>query len=172
MGACCLDFPAKLKAIRVDEALTQTEFCQVLDLSLSSQKKYEAGIIEVGITPLLKIVNHPRFMKYTLWLMTGRDAPLCGQVTPAAYRGPASEVPMSLPAKLNAVRMREKLTLMEMATVLDFKLSDYKNAELERNPEISAAVLMKVTGHPRFKKYSLWLMTGDTAPEAGQISPV
>lgn len=172
MGGDCLDFPAKLKAIRVDEALTQTEFCQVLDLSLSSQKKYEAGIIEVGISPLLKIVNHPRFMKYTLWLMTGRDAPLCGQVTPAAYRAPVSDELLSLPAKLNAVRVKEGLSLTDMATVLDFKLSDYKLAELERNPELSAAVLLRVTGHPRFKKYSLWLMTGEIALEAGQVSPV
>lgn len=30
---------------------------------------------------------------------------------------------------------------------------------------------MKITSNPRFKKYTMWLMTGDVAPEIGQISP-
>ncbi|EHX87059.1 C protein [Escherichia coli 2729250] len=30
---------------------------------------------------------------------------------------------------------------------------------------------MRVTNTPLFKKYTLWLMTGDTSPQAGQIAP-
>lgn len=167
-----MDFPSKLKAIRTDEKLTQPMFCNELGLSRSSYSKYEAGIIEVGAGPLLKIANHPRFTKYTLWLMTGQDAPECGQVKPTSYVGGVVKEVLSWPEKLNAVRMAERLTLTEMAEVLDLRLVDYKHAEAERSTEINPTVLSKLTTHPRFKKYSLWLMTGETAPEAGQVSPV
>lgn len=30
---------------------------------------------------------------------------------------------------------------------------------------------MKLTQHPLFEKYTLWLMTDKTAPQAGQIAP-
>jgi len=77
-----LNFAEKLKAMRAREGLTQAEFCEVLGFSLSSVKKYEAGFSEVGAPPLVKICNHPRFKKYTLWLMTGDTAPECGQISP------------------------------------------------------------------------------------------
>ncbi|MFJ3374806.1 helix-turn-helix domain-containing protein [Pseudomonas sp. NPDC086112] len=77
-----VEIPAKLKAIRAKEALTQNEFCEVMGISISSYKKYEAGIAEMGAPPIFKIVNHPRFKKYTLWLMTGDVAPECGQISP------------------------------------------------------------------------------------------
>lgn len=77
-----MDFPTKLKAIRKAEGLTQRELCEVLQFSESTFRKYEAGIIEVGAPALLKIVNHPRFKKYTLWLMTGDTAPDGGQISP------------------------------------------------------------------------------------------
>ncbi|TLX57863.1 XRE family transcriptional regulator [Stutzerimonas nosocomialis] len=77
-----MDLPEKLKAIRAKEGLTQAEFCQLVDISLSSWKKYEASITEMGLLPFLKIVNHSRFKKYTLWLATGDTAPECGQLSP------------------------------------------------------------------------------------------
>ncbi|ABR83265.1 TPA: helix-turn-helix transcriptional regulator [Pseudomonas aeruginosa] len=77
-----MDLPAKFKAIRAKEKLTQAEFCALVEISISSWKKYEASIIDMGATPLLKVTNHPRFLKYTLWLMTGTTAPACGQVSP------------------------------------------------------------------------------------------
>jgi hypothetical protein len=36
---------------------------------------------------------------------------------------------------------------------------------------IGSDILLKITQHPRFAKYTLWLMTDKTAPEAGQIAP-
>ncbi|HBO5292567.1 TPA: helix-turn-helix transcriptional regulator [Pseudomonas aeruginosa] len=77
-----MDLSAKLKAIRATERLTQVEFCSLVDISLSSWKKYEASITDMGLAPVLKITNHPWFKKYTLWLMTGDTAPECGQVSP------------------------------------------------------------------------------------------
>ncbi|MBZ3664879.1 helix-turn-helix domain-containing protein [Pseudomonas monteilii] len=73
----------KLKAIRIKEGLTQSELCEATGLSLSSYKKYELALrTEVSSVALLKITNHERFKKYTLWLMTGDVAPACGQVSP------------------------------------------------------------------------------------------
>ncbi|MBI6578675.1 helix-turn-helix transcriptional regulator [Pseudomonas viridiflava] len=77
-----MDLPAKMKAIRKKEGLTQTEFCEVLEISISSWKKYEAGITQMGLQPFLKVANHERFRKYALWLATGDVALEVGQVSP------------------------------------------------------------------------------------------
>jgi transcriptional regulator with XRE-family HTH domain len=77
-----LDLPAKMKAIRAKENLTQEDFCREVDISLSSWKKYEASITDMGLAPFLKVANHPRFNKYALWLTTGETAPECGQISP------------------------------------------------------------------------------------------
>lgn len=78
-----MELAEKLKAIRIKEGLTQSELCDAAGLSLSSYKKYELALrTEVSSIALLKITNHERFKKYTLWLMTGDVAPACGQVSP------------------------------------------------------------------------------------------
>ncbi len=77
-----MDLPEKMKAIRSKERLTQGQFCDLVGISISSWKKYEASITDMGLLPFLKVVNHPRFKKYALWLATGDDAPACGQVSP------------------------------------------------------------------------------------------
>lgn len=77
-----MEFADKLKAMRAKEGVTQSELCKLLDLSLSTYKKYEAGMFEMGYGALSKLLNHPRFKKYTLWLMTGETAQECGQISP------------------------------------------------------------------------------------------
>lgn len=77
-----MDMPAKMKAIRSREGMTQSEFCQLLGFSLSTWKKYEAGITEMALSPFLVVANHSRFTKYALWLTTGRTAAEIGQVSP------------------------------------------------------------------------------------------
>lgn len=78
-----MELAEKLKAIRIKEGMTQSELCEAAGLSLSSYKKYELALrTEVSSIALLKITNHDRFKKYTLWLMTGDVAPACGQVSP------------------------------------------------------------------------------------------
>ncbi|GFM72968.1 hypothetical protein PSCICL_39600 [Pseudomonas cichorii] len=78
-----LDLPGKMKAIRTKEGLTQTQFCELVDISISSWKKYEASITEMGLQPFLKVANHPRFKKYALWLVaTDSDVFDCLQVSP------------------------------------------------------------------------------------------
>lgn len=77
-----MDLAAKLKAIRAKEGVTQTQFCELLGFSISTYKKYEASLFEMGYGALSKVVKHPRFYKYTLWLMTDQTEPECGQVSP------------------------------------------------------------------------------------------
>ncbi len=71
-----------MKAIRKKEGLTQTEFCEIVGISISSWKKYEAGITQMGLQPFLKVANHERFRKYAYWLTTGGVALEVGQVSP------------------------------------------------------------------------------------------
>ncbi|MFJ2384590.1 helix-turn-helix domain-containing protein [Pseudomonas protegens] len=77
-----MDLASKLKAIRAKEGVTQSEFCELVGFSISTYKKYESSLFEMGFTALSKVVNHPRFMKYTLWLMIEQTAPESGQVSP------------------------------------------------------------------------------------------
>lgn len=78
---------------------------------------------------------------------------------------------MELAEKLKAIRLKEGLTQSELCEATGINLSSYKKYELALRTEVSSIALLKITNHPRFKKYVLWLMTGDTAPESGQISP-
>lgn len=77
-----MDLAGKLKAIRAKEGLTQGQICELLEFSLSTWKKYEGGHFEMAFGALAKMLQHPRFTKYTLWLMTGETAAESGQVSP------------------------------------------------------------------------------------------
>ncbi|MBI0278506.1 helix-turn-helix transcriptional regulator [Hafnia alvei] len=73
----------KLKAIRKAEDMTQDDFSKELEIGLGTIKNYETGQRGVGVIILDKVTNHPRFKKYTMWLMTGDTAPEIGQISPA-----------------------------------------------------------------------------------------
>lgn len=73
----------KVKAIRKSEGVSQSEFCEITGISISTVKKYETGVIEPGGATLIKITSNPRFKKYAMWLMTGDIAPEIGQISPA-----------------------------------------------------------------------------------------
>lgn len=72
----------KLKAIRIQEGLNQIELSQLIDISLDSIRSYETLRRTINEGNLIKITNHERFSKYTLWLMIGKTAPDSGQVCP------------------------------------------------------------------------------------------
>lgn len=80
----------KIRAIRDTEGLSRTQFFELTGIPASTQKQYETGRREgVGSDILLKITQHSRFEKYTLWLMTGNTAPDAGQIAPAlSLNGP------------------------------------------------------------------------------------
>lgn len=79
---------------------------------------------------------------------------------------------MELGQKLKEVRLTERLTQTEICEVTGIKLGTWKGYEYGTRKEVSSLELLKITMHPRFKKYALWLVTDETAPECGQISPV
>lgn len=73
----------KIRAIRKAEGLTQSKFCEISGLALSTLKNYEGGHAEPGLQVVLRITNTPLLQKYTLWLMTDKTAPQAGQIAPA-----------------------------------------------------------------------------------------
>ncbi|WP_405598962.1 MULTISPECIES: helix-turn-helix domain-containing protein [unclassified Pseudoalteromonas] len=73
----------KFKLIRGAAGLNQVKFAELVDVGISSYKKYESGHSEVGTPALLKVANHPSLKKYALWLVTGETNPTAGQFSPS-----------------------------------------------------------------------------------------
>ncbi|MBD8169552.1 MULTISPECIES: helix-turn-helix domain-containing protein [Erwinia] len=72
----------KLRLIRKAEGLTQAAMASETGISLSSIRNYESGGQVVGLTIIERVIGLPKFMKYTLWLMTDQTAPEAGQIAP------------------------------------------------------------------------------------------
>ncbi|EAY5299871.1 helix-turn-helix transcriptional regulator [Salmonella enterica] len=77
---------------------------------------------------------------------------------------------MNLAQKLRAIRKAEGLTQSKFCEISGIALGTLKNYE-GGHQEPGIQVIMQVTNTEHFEKYTLWLMTDKTAPEAGQISP-
>lgn len=73
----------KLRDIRIAEGITQANFAKMMGIGLGTVRNYESGQREAGMGIIDKVVNHPQFIKYTLWLMTNKTAPGAGQISPA-----------------------------------------------------------------------------------------
>lgn len=73
--------------------------------------------------------------------------------------------------KLKAIRKAEGLTQQQFAELIGISLGTIKNYETNQH-EAKALTVEKVLDVVALQKYTLWLMTDKTAPEAGQISPV
>lgn len=77
---------------------------------------------------------------------------------------------MKLSEKIKAIRIAEGLSQNQICEIIGLPrstLSKYESGLFEPG----GAALVKYTTHPQFEKYTLWLMTDKTAPEAGQIAP-
>ena len=72
--------------------------------------------------------------------------------------------------KLREIRKAEGLTQAALAAETGVALSSIRNYESGVR-EVGLTVVDKVLSSARFEKYTLWLMTDKTAPEAGQIAP-
>ncbi|QHM72981.1 helix-turn-helix domain-containing protein [Mixta intestinalis] len=77
---------------------------------------------------------------------------------------------MKMGEKVKAIRAAEKITQINFCEITGIPLSTLKNYE-GGHSEPSLTNMLLITSQPRFKKYTLWLMTDETAPEAGQVSP-
>ena len=71
--------------------------------------------------------------------------------------------------KLRLIRIAEGLTQMQMRDLTGISLSSIKGYETGR--EVGLSIIERVVAHTLFQKYTLWLMTGETAEKAGQIAP-
>ncbi|AZP53250.1 helix-turn-helix transcriptional regulator [Rahnella aquatilis] len=93
MGILSSSHAEKLKLIRKAEGMTQSAFSAELGLGLSTVRNYESGQREVGLSIVDKVANHPKFEKYTLWLMTDKTMERAGQISPAlSPNGPKREL--------------------------------------------------------------------------------
>lgn len=72
--------------------------------------------------------------------------------------------------KLKAIRKAEGLTQAKFSETSGIALGTIKNYE-SGHKEPGLSIVMRVTNTPQFQKYTLWLMTDKTAPQAGQIAP-
>lgn len=72
--------------------------------------------------------------------------------------------------KLKSIRQAEGLTQRAFSELVGVPLGSIKNYETGRT-EAGLKTIELVVNNSALKKYTLWLMTGDTAPEIGQISP-
>ncbi|EBW4977768.1 XRE family transcriptional regulator [Salmonella enterica subsp. enterica serovar Kentucky] len=77
---------------------------------------------------------------------------------------------MNVAEKIKAIRKAEGLTQVKFCEISGLALSTLKNYE-GGHAEPGLGVVMKITNTPQFQKYTLWLMTDKTAPQAGQIAP-
>lgn len=77
---------------------------------------------------------------------------------------------MKMSEKLKKIRKVEGLTQVKFCEISGIALGTLKNYE-GGHQEPGIQVVLQVTHNPRFKKYTMWLMTDDIAPESGQIAP-
>ncbi|MEZ7207157.1 MULTISPECIES: DNA-binding transcriptional regulator [unclassified Pseudoalteromonas] len=72
--------------------------------------------------------------------------------------------------KFRLIRNTTGLSQPKFAELVGISVSSYKKYE-GGHSEVGSQPLLTIANHPEFKKYALWLITGDTKPEAGQYSP-
>ncbi|CUY72335.1 helix-turn-helix domain-containing protein [Serratia marcescens] len=77
---------------------------------------------------------------------------------------------MKLSEKIKAIRESEDLSQVKFCEIIGLSINTLKKYEGGKF-EPGGEMLTKITQHPQFEKYTLWLMTGKTMPEVGQISP-
>ncbi|GEK13195.1 transcriptional regulator [Aliivibrio fischeri] len=77
---------------------------------------------------------------------------------------------MSFSKRLKAIIKQERHSQRSFSEVVDIPLPSLESY-LAKKVEPSANVVMKITNHPEFKKYTLWLMTGEIEANSGQICP-
>ncbi|CAG9412409.1 helix-turn-helix domain-containing protein [Providencia alcalifaciens] len=78
-----LNIANKLIDMRESERLNRRQFSDLVDIPYSTLSSYETRSKGMSIDSAMKILSHPRFLKYTMWFMTGEVAPEVGQIAPA-----------------------------------------------------------------------------------------
>lgn len=73
----------KIRLIREAEGLNRKELSELLGISYGTLNNYETKGIQLTESSIVKFTNHPRFEKYTLWLLTGKTNESIGQISPS-----------------------------------------------------------------------------------------
>ncbi|MWU82744.1 helix-turn-helix domain-containing protein, partial [Escherichia coli] len=73
----------KLKLMRESERLNRREVSDLTGVPYSSLSSYESRSKNAGVESIMKILQHPRFTKYTMWFMTDQIAHEAGQIAPS-----------------------------------------------------------------------------------------
>lgn len=71
-----IDVSEKLKLMRESERLNRKEVSELTGVPYSSLSSYESRSKNAGVESIMKILQHPRFTKYTMWFMTDQIAPV------------------------------------------------------------------------------------------------
>ncbi|WP_339057537.1 helix-turn-helix transcriptional regulator [Candidatus Regiella endosymbiont of Tuberolachnus salignus] len=72
--------------------------------------------------------------------------------------------------KLIIIRESERINRRQLSDLVGIPYGTLTYYETGRSTP-PTDVAMKIFSHPQFLKYTLWFMTGKTAPEFGQIAP-
>ena len=72
--------------------------------------------------------------------------------------------------KLRLIRKSEGFTQAQMRDLTGISLGAIKNYETQ-GVDVGLSIIERLLSVDQLRKYTLWLMTGETAPEAGQIAP-
>jgi len=73
----------KLALVRESERLNRKQLAEITEVPYGSLTYYESGRSIPPTNVIMKILQHPRFTKYTLWFMTDQTSPESGQIAPA-----------------------------------------------------------------------------------------
>ncbi|MCW0504399.1 helix-turn-helix domain-containing protein [Aeromonas piscicola] len=76
------DVGKKIRLIREAELVNRKQLSELTGIPYTSLVFYESDKNSPNIQVVMKILNHPKFTKYTLWFMTDKVAPEAGQVAP------------------------------------------------------------------------------------------
>ncbi|MGR6834725.1 helix-turn-helix domain-containing protein [Aliivibrio wodanis] len=77
---------------------------------------------------------------------------------------------MSFEKKLKAIIKEEGYSQAGFASEIGISTSTVEKY-ISGKQEPAGGVMLRIVNHEQFKKYTLWLMTGDVKPDAGQICP-
>lgn len=86
------------------------------------------------------------------------------------FKGHIWGMSMSFPKRLKSIIKEENLTQKEFGDLVGIQLKMVQRY-LSGTSEPSGGALMKISTHNRFRKYTIWLLTGNVEPNSGQVCP-
>ena len=165
-----IDYSQRLMRMREAEELSRRQFSDITGIPLNTIQKYETGHQPARAELVERVLQVDRFKKYALWLMTGQVSPDNGQIEPTPLAGSGSEVVSELGEKVRLIREAEGLSRRAMEEVTGVSQNNLKNYEI-LGRMIPGETLLLILNHPRFRKYSDWVMFNQTNAATGQIAP-